>query len=40
MSGRAFNGILLLDVPENFEIKAIELHGSVFSDGVTVALDD
>ncbi|MEU4832254.1 DUF4352 domain-containing protein [Streptosporangium sp. NPDC023615] len=37
--GNTVNGILLFDVPENFSIKAIELHDSIFSDGVTVALD-
>ncbi|MGC5010722.1 DUF4352 domain-containing protein [Streptosporangium sp. DT93] len=38
--GNTVNGILLFDVPENFTIKAIELHDSVFSDGVTVVLND
>ncbi|WP_326643586.1 DUF4352 domain-containing protein [Streptosporangium sp. NBC_01755] len=38
--GNAVNGILLFDVPKNFRIKAIELHDSIFSDGVTVALND
>ncbi|MEU4537041.1 hypothetical protein AB0G15_19445 [Streptosporangium sp. NPDC023825] len=40
MGVRAFNGTLIFDVPENFKIKAIALHDSVFSGGVTVALDD
>ncbi|MEU3167004.1 DUF4352 domain-containing protein [Streptosporangium sp. NPDC006930] len=38
--GNTVKGILLFDVPKNFKIKAIELHDSVFSDGVTVALND
>jgi hypothetical protein len=36
--GNTVNGILLFDVPKNFKIKAVELHDSIFSDGVTVAL--
>ncbi|MFI6453971.1 DUF4352 domain-containing protein [Streptosporangium amethystogenes] len=38
--GNAVNGILLFDVPKNFRIKAIELHDSPFSGGVTVALNN
>jgi len=38
--GNTVKGILLFDVPKDFKIKAIELHDSVFSDGVTVALND
>ena len=38
--GNAVNGILLFDVPKNFKIKAVELHDSIFSGGVTVALND
>ncbi|MFD8531482.1 DUF4352 domain-containing protein [Streptosporangium canum] len=38
--GNAVSGILLFDVPKEFRIKAIELHDSAFSDGVTVALND
>jgi hypothetical protein len=36
--GNTVKGILLFDVPKNFKIKAVELHDSIFSDGVTVAL--
>ncbi|MCT9932240.1 DUF4352 domain-containing protein [Planotetraspora sp. A-T 1434] len=36
--GNAVNGILLFDVPKNFQLKAVELHDSMFSDGVTVSL--
>lgn len=38
--GNAVSGILLFDVPKEFRIKAIELHDSAFSGGVTVALND
>ena len=37
--GNLVKGILLFDVPKTFKLKAIELHDSVFSGGVTVALD-
>lgn len=37
--GNSVKGILLFDVPKTFKLKAIELHDSVFSGGVTVALD-
>ncbi|MDP9849735.1 DUF4352 domain-containing protein [Streptosporangium lutulentum] len=37
--GNTVNGILLFDVPKAFKIKAVELHDSIFSDGVTVALN-
>ncbi|MEU7880094.1 DUF4352 domain-containing protein [Microbispora bryophytorum] len=36
--GNAVNGILLFDVPEDVKLKAVELHDSLFSDGVTVSL--
>lgn len=36
--GNAVNGILLFDVPKNVTLKAIELHDSPFSGGVTVSL--
>ncbi|TXK43283.1 DUF4352 domain-containing protein [Nonomuraea sp. C10] len=36
--GNAVKGILLFDVPENIKLKAVELHDSIFSDGVTVTL--
>ncbi|MFI7632394.1 DUF4352 domain-containing protein [Microbispora rosea] len=36
--GNAVNGILLFDVPKDIKLKAVELHDSVFSDGVTVSL--
>ncbi|MFJ2033736.1 DUF4352 domain-containing protein [Streptosporangium sp. NPDC087985] len=37
--GNTVSGILLFDVPKDFRIKAIELHDSIFSGGVTVALN-
>ncbi|SNS08493.1 protein of unknown function [Streptosporangium subroseum] len=37
--GNTVKGILLFDVPKDFKIKAVELHDSIFSDGVTVALN-
>jgi hypothetical protein len=36
--GNSVRGILLFDVPKDFHLKSVELHDSVFSDGVTVAL--
>jgi hypothetical protein len=36
--GNAVDGILLFDVPKDVELKAVELHDSMFSDGVTVSL--
>ncbi|MCT9934548.1 DUF4352 domain-containing protein [Planotetraspora sp. A-T 1434] len=36
--GNAVNGILLFDLPKNVTLKAVELHDSMFSDGVTVSL--
>ncbi len=36
--GNSVRGIVLFDVPKSFRLKSIELHGSVFSGGVTVAL--
>ncbi|WP_169945285.1 DUF4352 domain-containing protein [Microbispora sp. H11081] len=36
--GNAVNGILLFDVPEDVKLKAVELHDSIFSDGVAVSL--
>ncbi|GAA3812989.1 hypothetical protein GCM10022226_37150 [Sphaerisporangium flaviroseum] len=36
--GNSVRGILLFDVPKGFQLRAVELHDSVFSDGVTVAL--
>ncbi|WP_182908093.1 DUF4352 domain-containing protein [Microbispora sp. H13382] len=36
--GNAVNGILLFDVPRDIKLKAVELHDSMFSDGVTVSL--
>lgn len=36
--GNAVNGILLFDVPQHITLKAVELHDSIFSDGVTVSL--
>ncbi|GGQ00559.1 DUF4352 domain-containing protein [Streptosporangium pseudovulgare] len=36
--GNSVSGILLFDVPDDFRIKAIELHDSLFSDGTQVAL--
>ncbi|MEV0974972.1 DUF4352 domain-containing protein [Microtetraspora glauca] len=36
--GNSVQGILLFDVPKNITLKAVELHDSVFSGGVTVAL--
>ncbi|GAB2445580.1 hypothetical protein GCM10027187_08780 [Streptosporangium sandarakinum] len=36
--GNSVSGILLFDVPDDFRIKAIELHDSLFSDGTRVAL--
>lgn len=36
--GNTVKGILLFDVPKNVKLRAVELHDSVFSDGVTVAL--
>ncbi|MEU8055226.1 DUF4352 domain-containing protein [Microbispora bryophytorum] len=36
--GNAVNGILLFDVPKDIKLKAVELHDSIFSDGVTVSL--
>lgn len=35
--GNSVKGILLFDVPKNITLKAVELHDSVFSGGVTVA---
>ncbi|WP_198167004.1 DUF4352 domain-containing protein [Microbispora sp. ATCC PTA-5024] len=37
--GNSVKGILLFDVPKNLTLKAVELHDSVFSGGVTVSLD-
>lgn len=37
--GNSVNGLLLFDVPENVTLKAVELHDSVFSVGVTVSLE-
>ncbi|MCW2876565.1 MAG: hypothetical protein JWQ95_665 [Sphaerisporangium sp.] len=36
--GNSVKGILLFDVPKGFDLKAVELHDSMFSGGVTVAL--
>jgi hypothetical protein len=36
--GNAVQGILLFDVPKGISLKAVELHDSMFSGGVTVAL--
>ncbi|MEU9832049.1 DUF4352 domain-containing protein [Streptosporangium sp. NPDC048047] len=36
--GNGVSGILLFDVPDDFKIKAIELHDSLFSGGTQVAL--
>jgi len=36
--GNSVNGILLFDVPKDVRLKAVELHDSLFSDGVTVSL--
>ncbi|MBE3011710.1 DUF4352 domain-containing protein [Microbispora sp. NEAU-D428] len=36
--GNSVNGLLLFDVPKNLTLKAIELHDSIFSGGVTVSL--
>ncbi|MEU6408267.1 DUF4352 domain-containing protein [Microbispora sp. NPDC046933] len=36
--GNAVNGILLFDVPKDVTLTAVELHDSMFSDGVTVSL--
>ncbi|MEV4322384.1 DUF4352 domain-containing protein [Microbispora rosea] len=36
--GNSVNGILLFDVPKDVKLKAVELHDSLFSDGVTVSL--
>jgi hypothetical protein len=36
--GNTVKGIVVFDVPKNFRPKAIELHDSAFSSGVTVAL--
>ncbi|WP_424535116.1 DUF4352 domain-containing protein [Sphaerisporangium viridialbum] len=36
--GNSVRGILLFDVPKGFTLKAVELHDSMFSGGVTVAL--
>ncbi|MGV9326771.1 DUF4352 domain-containing protein [Streptosporangium sandarakinum] len=36
--GNSVSGILLFDVPDDFRIKAIELHDSPFSGGIQVAL--
>ncbi|MFG1751504.1 DUF4352 domain-containing protein [Streptosporangium sandarakinum] len=36
--GNSVSGILLFDVPDDFRIKAVELHDSPFSGGIQVAL--
>lgn len=36
--GNSVKGRILFDVPKTFTLKSIELHDSMFSDGVTVAL--
>ncbi|GGV24528.1 hypothetical protein GCM10010182_53890 [Actinomadura cremea] len=36
--GNAVRGVVIFDVPENVKLKAIELHDSMFSGGVTVPL--
>lgn len=36
--GNTVNGVLIFDVPKSLKIKAIELHDSILSGGVTVAL--
>jgi hypothetical protein len=36
--GNTVKGFVLFDVPKNFKIKAIKLHDSMFSGGVTVSL--
>ncbi|WP_248961128.1 DUF4352 domain-containing protein [Sphaerisporangium perillae] len=36
--GNSVRGILLFDVPKNFKLRAVELHDSIFSDGVAVTL--
>ncbi|GGO16762.1 Mpr protein [Microbispora rosea subsp. aerata] len=36
--GNSVNGILVFDVPESLTLKAVELHDSIFSAGVTVSL--
>lgn len=36
--GNSVTGFLLFDVPKNVDLRAVELHDSIFSGGVTVAL--
>ncbi|MEU8194928.1 DUF4352 domain-containing protein [Microbispora amethystogenes] len=36
--GNSVKGILLFDVPKNLTLRSVELHDSIFSDGVTVSL--
>ncbi|WP_405139966.1 DUF4352 domain-containing protein [Sphaerisporangium sp. NBC_01403] len=36
--GNSVQGILLFDVPKDLRLKAVELHDSIFSDGVSVTL--
>ncbi|TKK87525.1 DUF4352 domain-containing protein [Herbidospora galbida] len=36
--GNSVKGILLFDVPRNITLKSVELHDSIFSDGVEVSL--
>jgi hypothetical protein len=36
--GNSVKGFVLFDVPKNFKLKAIKLHDSIFSGGVTVTL--
>jgi hypothetical protein len=36
--GNSVNGVVLFDVPKNVEPVSIELHDSIFSDGVEVSL--
>ncbi|WP_160573641.1 DUF4352 domain-containing protein [Actinomadura physcomitrii] len=36
--GNSVHGILIFDVPRGIRLKAVELHDSVFSGGVTVPL--